>query len=192
MPPMTLPNMIPTRGTITTSLKRMCWMNQTKIQVPRIAKTKAKAALPMSVEPGMNSRASRMPNCAEEMVAPVVGETNLFMHSCCMISPATLIPTPVQRMARSLGSREIRKISSCSRSPASRAANWMSITPTNRERTDRIARTIARITVKVHFLMKFPPSFGHEALARAAACGRRIRCERMAGHSFCKILDETN
>ena len=34
-----------------------------------------------------------MPNWAEEMVAPVVGETNLFMQSCCMIRPATLIPT---------------------------------------------------------------------------------------------------
>ncbi|MFR8542894.1 MAG: hypothetical protein ACLVD8_26425 [Enterocloster sp.] len=34
-----------------------------------------------------------MPNCAEEIVAPVVGETNLFMHSCCMIRPATLMPT---------------------------------------------------------------------------------------------------
>lgn len=31
-----------------------------------------------------------MPNCAEEIVAPVVGDTNLLLHSCCMMSPATL------------------------------------------------------------------------------------------------------
>ena len=56
-------------------------MNQTNIQVPRTAKAKEKMALPHRVELGMNSSASRMPNCAEEMVAPVVGETNLFMQS---------------------------------------------------------------------------------------------------------------
>ena len=36
------------------------------------------------VEAGINSRASRMPNCAEEIVAPVVGDTNLLLHSCCI------------------------------------------------------------------------------------------------------------
>ena len=36
-----------------------------------------------------------MPNWAEEMVAPVVGETNLFMQSCCMIRPATLLSATV-------------------------------------------------------------------------------------------------
>ena len=92
-------------------------MNQTNIQVPRMAHTKEKAARPHSVEPGANSSASRMPNCAEEIVAPVVGETNLFMQSCCMINPATLMPTPVQRMASRRGMREIRKISKISASP---------------------------------------------------------------------------
>ena len=55
-------------------------MNQTKIQVPRIAVAKAKIALLHRVEAGINSRASRMPNCAEEIVAPVVGDTNLLLH----------------------------------------------------------------------------------------------------------------
>ena len=77
----------------------------------------------------MNSRASRMPNWAEEMVAPVVGETNLFMQSCCMIRPATLIPTPVHRMASSRGSRERRKISHWSQFPDSRLGTSRSITP---------------------------------------------------------------
>ena len=98
MPPMTLPNMMPTSGTITTSLNWMRWMNQTKIQVPRIAVAKAKMARLHRVEAGMNSSASRMPSWAEEMVAPVVGETNLLLHSCCMMRPATLIPMPVHRM----------------------------------------------------------------------------------------------
>ena len=75
---MTLPNMMPTRGTITTSLNWMRWMNHTKSQVPSVAVTNAKIARLHRVEAGMNSSASKIPNCAEEMVAPVVGETNLF------------------------------------------------------------------------------------------------------------------
>ena len=37
-----------------------------------------------------------------------------------MIRPATLIPTPVHRMAKSRGSREMKNTSHCSLSPASR------------------------------------------------------------------------
>lgn len=87
-------------------------MNQTKIQVPRMAVTKAKIARLHNVEAGMNSSASKIPNCADEIVAPVVGDTNLLLHNCCIISPATLIPTPVHKMASSLGKRETIKISS--------------------------------------------------------------------------------
>ena len=85
----------------------------------------------------MNSSASRMPNWAEEMVAPVVGDTNLLLHNCCMISPATLMPTPVHRIASRRGSREIRKISICSKFPASSSAGVRSITPTNSEQQDK-------------------------------------------------------
>ena len=60
------------------------------------------------------------------MVAPVVGETNLFIHSCCIIRPATLIPTPVHRIARRWGSREMK-----------------------REAMDSTARIKARITVSL-------------------------------------------
>ena len=51
------------------------------------------------------------------MVAPVVGETNLFMHNCCIISPAVLMPIPVHRIASSLGILDTRKISHCFASP---------------------------------------------------------------------------
>ena len=81
-----------------------------------------------------------MPSWAEEMVAPVVGETNLLLHSCCMMRPATLMPTPVQRMASRRGSREIKKISSCSKSPENRPARSTSMTPTKRDHADRASR----------------------------------------------------
>ena len=157
MPPMTLPNIMPTRGTITTSLNWMRWMNQTKIQVPRIAVAKAKMARLHRVEAGINSRASRMPNCAEEIVAPVVGDTNLLLHSCCRMSPATLMPMPVQRMASRRGRREIRKISHVFTLPVSRSKNRMSSTPTNREPTERISSKMPRKIVERPLRMKSPP-----------------------------------
>ena len=128
-------------------------MNQTKIQVPAMAAAKAKNARPHSVEPGRNKSASRMPNCAEEMVAPVVGETNLFMQSCCMISPATLMPTPVHKMASRRGRREIRKMRMASPSPERSEARSMSITPTNREHTLSTASRLASKTLDRCFLI---------------------------------------
>ena len=109
-----------------------------------MAQTNAKSARPHRVEEGMNSSASSMPNWAEEMVAPVVGETNLFMHSCCMIRPATLIPMPVQRMASSRGSLEISRISICSTSPLSRPDSSTFSTPRNSDQTDKTMRMTRR------------------------------------------------
>ena len=146
MPPMTLPNIMPTRGTIITSLNFTLWINQTKIQVPKIAKIKAKMALDQIVELGMKRSASRMPNWEDEMVAPVVGDINLFIQSCCMIKPAILIPTPVHKIAKRRGSLEIKKISNCSPS-LKREVKFISRTPTNKETTDRITSRTASVTV---------------------------------------------
>ena len=148
--------MMPTSGTITTSLKVMRWMNHTKIHVPKIAAAKANSARPHRVEFGMNRSASKMPNCAEEIVAPVVGETNLFIHSCCIIRPATLMPTPVHRIASRRGNRETRSILSCSRLPPNSSPIFRSITPTNREATDKNKRQIARTMEMRWSLMLFP------------------------------------
>ena len=122
-----------------------------------MAHTNAKNARPHNVEPGMNSKANRMPNWAEEMVAPVVGETNLFMHSCCMIKPATLMPTPVQRMASRRGNLEMRKISICSAFPLSRLAGSISSTPINSDQTDKMTRTTKRKIVERWFLIGYRP-----------------------------------
>ena len=98
-----------------------------------------------------------MPNCADEIVAPVVGETNLFMQSCCIISPAMLIPTPVHRIAKSLGRREIKKISHCSISPDKSPLKLMSKTPTKRDHMERTSKLNARHIVKPYLLMISPP-----------------------------------
>ena len=135
-------------------------MNHTKTQVPRTAKTNARTARPHRVEDGIKSSASKIPNCADEMVAPVVGDTNLFMQSCCIISPATLIPTPVHNMASRRGSREIKKISHCCVSPLNSPEAFTSKTPINREPKDKISKTTARIAVSKFRLIAIPPYFG--------------------------------
>ena len=104
----------------------------------------------MMVDPGRNNSASRMPKRADANVAPVVGETNLFMHSCCMISPATLIPIPVQRIASNLGKREIRKSSNCSALPANSSPGVISITPTKSERKETTASSSPSAMLRRH------------------------------------------
>ena len=134
-------------------------MNQTKIQVPRIAVAKAKMARLHRVEAGINRSASKMPNWAEEMVAPVVGDTNLLLHSCCMMSPATLMPMPVHKMASRRGSREMMKISSCSKLPARSSPGVRSITPTNSEQQDKTSNRAKRTMVERYGLIQSSPFF---------------------------------
>ena len=64
------------------------------------------------------------------------------------ISPATLMPMPVQRMASRRGRREIRKISHVFTLPVSRSEGRMSSTPTNKEQTERIISRTPRKTVE--------------------------------------------
>ena len=130
-------------------------MNHTKIHVPRIAVVNANIARPHSVDCGINKSARRIPNCADEIVAPVVGETNLFMQSCCIINPAVLIPTPVQMIASRRGSLEIKKISNCSIFPRNNSIGVTSITPTNKDTADRTRRSAARMIVDIRSFINF-------------------------------------
>lgn len=120
---------------------------------------KAKIARLHRVEAGMNSSANRMPNCAEEMVAPVVGDTNLLLHNCCMIRSATLIPTPVHKMASRRGSRETIKISNCSKFPDNSWPGVRSIAPTKSEQQDRTASITNKIIVERNSLIVSSPFF---------------------------------
>lgn len=123
-------------------------MNPTKIHVPNIANINAKNALDHNVEAGIKSSANKIPNWAEEIVAPVVGETNLFIHNCCMINPATLIPIPVHKIASKRGNREIKKISNCSKLPDKTDPIFKSITPTNNDIPDNRINMIKRHIVE--------------------------------------------
>ena len=135
----------------------MCWINHTKIHVPSIAATNAKAALPHSEEFGRNTSASSIPSWADEIVAPVDGETNLFMQSCCIISPAVLRPIPVHKIASSLGTLEIRNNFTVSGFPVKSAPGSVSITPIKSDTIDKITSATARMIVDIYFLITPPP-----------------------------------
>ena len=106
-------------------------------------------------------------------MAPVVGDTNLLLHNCCMISPATLMPIPVHRMASRRGSREIRKTSICSKFPASSSAGVRSITPTNSEQQDKTSNRTERTMVDRYALIVSSPFFLRLAIANR--CVKRMR-----------------
>ncbi len=114
-------------------------------------------ALDHNVDDGINNNAISIPSCADEIVAPVLGDTNLFIHNCCMISPAILIPTPVHKIASSLGSLEIIKILHCSASPLKSDDKLISITPTKSENIDKTSNITAKTMVNLYFFMLIPP-----------------------------------
>ena len=130
----------------------------TNSSVPMTARMNAKIVLTQSPIAGKNSIASAMPNCADWIVAPVVGETNLFMHSCCMIRPATLMPTPVQMMASRRGILPRKNIFiSIPSPPASSVERLISVAPTNSDAADNSSKTAAKIKLDRYFLIKTPP-----------------------------------
>ena len=137
----------------------MRWMNHTKIHVPSVAVAKANSARPQSVEFGMNNSASKMRTAPRRWSRPWWGETNLFMQSCCMMSPATLMPTPVQRMASRRGSRETTSIFNCSISPPNSDGRSRSMTPTNSEQTLAAIRQMPKTMVMRWLLMAVPLPF---------------------------------
>lgn len=96
----------------------------------------------------MNNNAINIPNWADEIVAPVVGDTNLFIHNCCIIRPATLIPNPVHNIAKSLGSRDIKNNSIWYISPVISEKISISITPINRDIKDKIIKVTVKIIVE--------------------------------------------
>lgn len=97
------PNIKPIKGTKITSLSLIflkIWIN---IKEPKSANTEAMIAWVKKDAPAKNIKEISMPNLAQSIVPAVVGETNLFCVSCCMISPHILRLIPVSKIAISLG-----------------------------------------------------------------------------------------
>lgn len=127
----------------TTQVDRTWVMSREKASVPAIAAAKAKSVRDTSVEDGRKAKAKRMPSCADAIVAPVVGDTNLFAQSCCMMRPAMLRPAPASSTAASRGRREARNTSSKAGSPARSCEGVMSMAPVKSEAALRTASAAA-------------------------------------------------
>ena len=102
-----------------------------------------------------SAQSGRFLSCAERrndrsLFFPVFPwcHAEVFLERPVEISPATLMPMPVQRMASRRGRREIRKISHVSTLPVSRSEGRISSTPTNREPTERISSKMPRKIVE--------------------------------------------
>ncbi|MNT83107.1 hypothetical protein D3C71_1409270 [compost metagenome] len=100
-----LPNISPTSGMNTLSLYLIFSRIRMNRKVPSSEKTNATSSFCIAPAPLKNMRATIMPNLAESIVPAVVGETNLFRDSCCMISPAMLMLMPATMRAMSRGTR---------------------------------------------------------------------------------------
>lgn len=94
---------MPTKGMTMTFFTLIFLRMNINKNVPPKAKIKAIPILPITGNPGRKIMDTRMPNLAESIVAAVLGETNLFLVICCMISPDILSAIPVMRMLISLG-----------------------------------------------------------------------------------------
>ena len=76
--PIIFPNIIPTNGINITFFIFKFFKKVININVPDKANTKDTIAFCIVVASGIRTIAITIPNLAESIVAPVVGETNLF------------------------------------------------------------------------------------------------------------------
>ncbi|MPN46062.1 hypothetical protein SDC9_193642 [bioreactor metagenome] len=77
----------------------------TNKKVPPNAKMKETTIFCNVVAEVNNSMETSIPSFAESTVAAVVGDTNLFLLSCCIIRPTMLIATPAIMILNNLGIR---------------------------------------------------------------------------------------
>lgn len=125
-------------------------IKKTKASVESNDITKAKRERTSIEELGIMIRASNIPSCAPLIVAPVDGETNLFEHSFCMIRPEIDIPTPVHKIASSLGRRDT-KIRRSFVGSLNISLNLISTAPIDIDTRLNTRRTSASIIVKRYF-----------------------------------------
>ena len=86
-----------------------------------------------------------MPNLAQSIVPAVVGETNLFCVSCCMMSPHILRLIPVSKIAISLGILVSKMISSWVVLSEKISSKLIRITPINKLIIPKTTSKIKRI-----------------------------------------------
>src|SRR5699024_6027002 len=109
-----LTNIKPTKGINTGSLNLIFSKILIKIKLHKYANEKATIILFNYLVLVITSNDINTPNLAEAIVPAVVGETNLFRLSCCIINPVILMLAPAKRILASLGNLLINKTYFCS------------------------------------------------------------------------------
>ena len=104
------PSIMPSNGTKMIFLTLILFRIDKKSIVPAMAKIKATSIFCMVFALPRNNMAKSIPSLAESIVAAVLGDTNLFLVSCCIMRPDKLKAIPVIRMLISLGPRLKRRI----------------------------------------------------------------------------------
>src|SRR5699024_9651155 len=112
--------------------------------VPANAKTNDIKAFCIGNAFGINIIATTIPSCAESIVAPVVGDTNLFLLICCIISPHILIPIPASIIAISLGNLLINIMFILSLLKLRISETVIFLAPINKEIKDNIINIIVK------------------------------------------------
>lgn len=91
-------------------------MNDINKIVPKIENANANIDLNTNDDLAKISSDTKIPNWAEEIVAPVDGETKLFITNFCIINPDIDRAIPVRIIVISLGILDIIKVLNCSTS----------------------------------------------------------------------------
>ncbi len=105
------PSIKPTSGINIASLNFIRFSICMNTNVPSNAKTKATSIFTIGVAVVNIISAIRMPNLAQSIVPAVVGDTNLFLVICCIISPQMLKLIPAIIILIRRGNLLINKIS---------------------------------------------------------------------------------
>src|SRR5690625_1441421 len=109
-----IPNIITTMGINTGSLYLIFYQIFIKINHHNNANAKATTIFFNELALVNTSNDTNTPNLAASIVPAVVGETNLFRLSCCIINPVILMLAPAIRILANLGNLLINKTSFCS------------------------------------------------------------------------------
>ncbi len=144
---MTLPSMMPIKGTMSAFLNRILCNKTMKQSVPASGATKATPALIHVAYPAVRSIASTTPKRHQASVPAVEGETNLLLVSVCMIRPEIDRPVPAMTMASVRGSLLTRPMKRSAGSPVRKPDRLKSSTPIAIEHSDESA-TASKSTLR--------------------------------------------
>ena len=112
--------------------------------MPSNAKIQADIALCIGLADVNTMSDTRIPSLAESIVPAVVGDTNLFCESCCIINPAIAILAPAMIMLTNLGILTLKEYLFLQIGHVKMSVIFMLEAPINSDAIDKTIRAIIR------------------------------------------------